>query len=244
MSDGEKEGFGRKVASSTAVAVATQAVVFVGTALIGWLSGSFALVWEFALANPGECAVSCLMALLVGGFIGQYARLRWMRRKGVTAESVRALKEKVADLRADVDRLTALADAEETKRLQIAEQRRRDEEAAEAKERARLAMNRDEFVREPSGEKKAMAAALYLMDGHRFCGRENLERDVEALSRETCYFGGELCFFVFDRRGADSVIMRLESWLEEMFDAFPDMATEFPDDALEEARETMLRWSL
>lgn len=96
MSDGEKEGFGRKVASSTAVAVATQAVVFVGTALIGWLSGSFALVWEFALANPGECAVSCLMALLVGGFIGQYARLRWMRRKGVTAESVKALKEKVA----------------------------------------------------------------------------------------------------------------------------------------------------
>lgn len=96
MSDGEKEGFGRKVASSTAVALATQAVVFVGTALIGWLSGSFALVWEFALANPGECAVSCLMALLVGGFIGQYARLRWMRRKGVTAESVKALKEKVA----------------------------------------------------------------------------------------------------------------------------------------------------
>lgn len=226
MSDGEKEGFGRKVASSTAVAVATQAVVFVGTALIGWLSGSFALVWEFALANPGECAVSCLMALLVGGFIGQYARLRWMRRKGVTAESVRALKEKVAvfEERYDEERLAA--------------------EKAEAKERARLAMSRDEFVRDPSGEKKAMAAALYLMDGHRFCGRENLERDVEALSRETCYLEGELCFFVFDRRGADSVIMRLESWIEEMFDAFPDMATEFPDDALEEARETMFRWSL
>lgn len=162
----------------------------------------------------------------LGAFAGWQLKRLFMRQEGVTAEGVKALKEKVAvfEERYDEERLAA--------------------EKAEAKERARLAMSRDEFVREPSGEKKAMAAALYLMDGHRFCGRENLERDVEALSLETYYLEGELCFFVFDKRGGDCMIMRLESWLEAMFDAFPDMATEFPDDALEEARETMFRWSL
>ena len=93
MSGEKEEGFMGKIASSTAVSVATQVIVFAGTALLGWLSGSFALVWEFARANPIAVSVSCLMAILVGGFFGQYARLRWMRRNGVTAERISELEK-------------------------------------------------------------------------------------------------------------------------------------------------------
>lgn len=80
--------------------IALAAITACGTVALGWLSGSYAVVADFARANTAEAVACCLAAVLVGGFCGQYARLRWMRRQGVTAERIAELKAENEELAA------------------------------------------------------------------------------------------------------------------------------------------------
>lgn len=95
---GEKESTGKKIAVSTVVNVATQAALLIGTTLLGWLTGSFSVVWEFAQAHPGEFAVCLILAFLIGLVAGQFARLLWMKHNGVTAERIKKLATQNAEL--------------------------------------------------------------------------------------------------------------------------------------------------
>lgn len=106
-------------------AIASAVVMAVGAAL--W-DTAFAPLWAL---SPWRFVLACVMAALVGaGITCSIAVTAWSKRRKADAERIEELEGQIADLEADVERLTALADAEETKRLQIAEQRRRDEEAA------------------------------------------------------------------------------------------------------------------
>lgn len=113
----------------------------------------------------------------------------------------------------------------------------RDEEELRAREiEAREAC----FLREPCGEKKAMAAVIYGFPDHRVPVDCKGVAGIESLESNHGRAHEWNCFFQLDDRGGGLTYVWLEKWIVELFDAKPELLDDFMPSVLEEC-EALLR---
>lgn len=187
-------------------------VVTILLGLVAFLwDGVFAPLWATSRVSFALLCVAFLVIGLAAGFA-----IGWgVRGRRIGSEAAKAKED----------------------RKRGEENKRREEEKRRANEIETSAMD---FLREPCGEKKAMAAVIYRQPDHRIPLNCRGVTEIESLENNHGFSDHWTNFFMTDARGDDVTFVVLERWVVELFDAKPELLDDFTPSMLEEC-ETLLR---